>query len=253
MRKIVLIIATASIFALAIPAFATETENTDTAAAPTDAEPTTDELPALPDKVASTPITFGLDIKTDYILDDGIRSTDGLVFQPSLSATITEGLTANGWASVGMQPRKNREAGKPNGNELDVGFTDNLSLGHGINGRLTFNHYFLFDGVPDMQEVTVAVEKKGFELAASYFPWAGGMQDGFRVTGKYSFNLTKSLSGTVGGVYEKGFEAPRTFVALAGLSLDLGHGFSGKVNAYLPYREDGIHERRVVFGISFNY
>jgi hypothetical protein len=65
--------------------------------------------------------------------------------------------------------------------------------------------------------------------------------------------LTKTLSATVGGAYEKGMEAPHTFVALAGLSLDLDHGFSANVNAYLPHREDGIHERRAVFGISFNY
>ena len=246
MRKVVLLIATTSGLVLTTPAFATETGNADATA-------TTAELPALSDKIVITLITFGIDIKTSYTLDDAISPTDGLVFQPYLSATITEGFTANSWASVGMQPKKNRVQGKPNGNELDLGFTYKHSLGHGVTGRLTVNHYVLFDNVPDMQEITVAVEKKGFEVAASYFPWAGGLQDGLRVTAKYNFNLTKKLSATVGGAFEKGFEAPHTFVALAGLSLDLGHGFSAKANVYLPNREDGIHERRVVVVVSFNF
>lgn len=246
MRKIVLLIATASIFALATPAFATETENTDTAAASTNeaaannAEPSTDELPALPDKVASTSITFGLDIKTDYMLDDAIRPTKGVVLQPWVAVPVTGNLTFNVWNSVGIK--------ESTGNETDVGFTYIRGIVH-----FTVNEYILYGDVPDITELTLGVTKNGFSASASYYAWYGGLQDGVRLEGSYDLGITPKLTASVSGVYETGFEAPDTFIASLGLAYAISSHVSLNVKGYLPSKEDGIHERRVVAGIAFGF
>jgi hypothetical protein len=198
-------------------------------------------------------LSGGADIASDYCLSDAVCPTKGIVVQPWLSIAPLEGLSFNTWASIGLQPEKNRLQGLPNGNELDAGFTIEHPIGGGVTGTLTVNHYFLFDGVPDMEEVTIGAAKDGLSVSASYFPWSGGMQDGFRLTVNYDFQLVPKLSASVAGVYETGMEAPDTFVAEAGLTYTPNDHVSINVKGYLPHRDDGVHERRVMVGVGFKF
>ncbi|MEY2665301.1 MAG: hypothetical protein RLZZ480_406 [Candidatus Parcubacteria bacterium] len=192
-----------------------------------------------------SPLSGGVDVLSDYMLADAIRPTQGWVIQPYASLDLGSGLSVNAWASKGLETDV--------GDEVDLGFTYERPLGGGVTGRLVVNHYLLLGGVPDMQEITLGVEKDGFDLSASYYPWAGGLQDGFRVTAKYNFSVTSKLSASIGAVYETGMEADDTFVPQASMAYDLGRGFSAKLNAYFPHRKDGVHERRVTFGIGWGF
>jgi hypothetical protein len=96
---------------------------------------------------ASSPISGGLDVLSDYMLADGIRPTKGWVIQPYASLDLGGGLSANAWGSVGLKSSV--------GNELDLGVTYERPLGGGVTSRLTAVHYVLFGDVPDMQEFTV--------------------------------------------------------------------------------------------------
>lgn len=223
-------------------ASAAETEEVATA---TEVAAPESELPAPPTEASESSVSGGVDVLSDYMLADGVRPTKGWVVQPYASLDLGGGLSANAWGSVGLETS--------NGNELDIGLTYEKELGGGVTGRLTAVHYVLFGGVPDMQELTVGVEKDGFDLSASYFPWAGGLQDGFRAAAKYNFAIAPRLSASVGVVYETGMEADDTFVPQASLTYNLGRGFSAKLNAYFPHWEDGVHERRVVFGIGWGF
>jgi len=192
---------------------------------------------------SSSPISGGVDVLSKYCLADAVCPTPGPVVQPWLSFNLGGGFSVNGWASKNLSPKHNV------GNEVDAGLKKIADLGNGVEGRVVYNHFFLLGGVPDMEEVTVGVSKNGFDLSASFYPWGGGLQDGFRVTAKKDFDIAPKLSASVGAVYETGMEADDTFVALAGLTYDLGRGFSAKVNAYIPHKG----ESRFTFGIGWGF
>lgn len=192
-------------------------------------------------------VTGGVDVMSDYMFYDASLSTPGPVVQPWISVELGGGFSANAWGSKNLDPNNNF------GNELDLGITYERELGGGVTGRVILNHYVLFGDVPDMQEITLEVEKDGVSLYASYNPWGGGLEDGYLVGATYEFNLAPRLSASTTLIYTGGFDADAAIVASAGLTYDLGHGFSAKVNGYLPHRDDGVHVRRVVFGIGWSF
>jgi Bacterial protein of unknown function (Gcw_chp) len=200
-----------------------------------------------PTEESESPISGGVDVMSDYMFFDATLSTPGPVVQPWVSVDLGGGFSANAWGSKNLDPNNNF------GNELDLNVTYERSLGGGVTGRVVLGHYVLFGDVPDMQEITVEVEKGGVSLYASYNPWGGGLEDGYLIGATYEFDLAPRLSASTTLIYTGGFDSDAAIVASAGLTYDLGHGFSAKVNGYLPHRDDGVHERRAVFGIGWSF
>lgn len=189
-------------------------------------------------------ITGGVDLKSAYVLDDGVVSTPSEVVQGFASADLGKGFTFNVWTSKGLTT--------DDGDEIDIGFAYNRELDSGLSVRVVANHYIIRD-FPSMWEVTAGVSKGPFDIAISHYTWEGGYEDGMRAQVGYNFDLSEKWSARTELTAETGLELTDTVISSADLSYSLTDNVSISGTIYVPLVENDFRGVETIIGIGISF
>ena len=190
-------------------------------------------------------ITGGIDLKSGYVLDDALVSTDGPVLQGFISVNVTDKCSLDAWGSKGLD--------RTVGDEIDLGASCRFDLGQDFKAEVVVSRYLLLGGVPDMTEVTVGLSKGPVDLSVGHYFWSGGLQSATRVQFGYNTELAAKLSARAEVTYETGFDLKDTIVLGADLKYAITDKLSLGVTGYAPVIKSGGNDYKVVASLSMSF
>lgn len=194
--------------------------------------------------VAIAQVSGGIDVKSSYVLDDAIVATDGPVIQGYASVELGNGFSANLWGSKGLDTDV--------GDELDIGVSWNHELENGLGVKAVVNRFFFRD-FPEMNEFTVGVSYGSFDTSVTQYVWEGGFEDGSRVQVGYNFAPVEKWSARLEVTAETGIQLPDAVIFGADVGYQLTENVSIFATGYLPTRNDGFREQRLLFGLGYSF